>query len=742
MAKDRKMTAESTSDKPRMSLATQILIGLALGVAAGVFFGEMVGWLRFFGDIFIKLLQITVIPYISLALITGIGGLSFKEVKSLAVKGGSVLLFVWGIILLAIMLMPLSFPEWPAATFYTSALVEDAPKIDFLRLFIPSNPFFSYANAIVPAVVVFSILVGIALIGIPNKSKLLEPLSVFREVLMKITGIIAKLSPIGVFALIASAVGTTAFEDLARLQVHFVLYALVALAIGLFVLPGLITVLTPFSYKEIAKALRTPLITAFATGSALIVLPMLIERCKRIMADAKRDAINQDEADASIEVLIPTCYTFPSAGGLLNLSFILFAGWYIGSDVPVTSYPTFILAGVPSMFGGNLITIPFLLNLMELPGDLLQVFISLDVITSRFATLLAVMHYATVGLIGTMAMQGLLRLRWLYLGRVALVSVLLMGSIIIGVHAFYTHVVVAPYTMDKALQRLDLLDVPQPSRVFAEVPATLEQEVSEPASLAQIEERGVLRVCFQPDEYPSAFHNTADPPELVGFDIEMAHRFARRMELPLEFLSTDNESTAVTFLNRGVCDIYMRTLPVTWRRTKTFGLTSPVYRSSLGLIVRDHRRNDFTTWAQIRAFEEPLRIAIEATPGNLLRGRAFFPEADLILLQNMEQQKRILESGGEGVDAIADMAEEGAAWTLLYPRFSLVVPKPAVLFPVSYAVARGNHNLLVALNAWLLAEKSQGEIDELYRYWMLGEAARVKKAPRWSVIRDVLGWVK
>ncbi len=108
----------------------------------------------------------------------------------------------------------------------------------------------------------------------------------------------------------------------------------------------------------------------------------------------------------------------------------------------------------------------------------------------------------------------------------------------------------------------------------------------------------------------------------------------------------------------------------------------------------------------------------------------------------MEQQLKFLKSGGEGIDAIADMAEEGAALTILYPIFSLVVPKPTVFFPVAYAVARGNNDLLTAFNAWLLAEKSEGNVDALYRHWMLGEAAKVKKAPRWSVVRDVLGWVE
>jgi ABC-type amino acid transport substrate-binding protein len=87
------------------------------------------------------------------------------------------------------------------------------------------------------------------------------------------------------------------------------------------------------------------------------------------------------------------------------------------------------------------------------------------------------------------------------------------------------------------------------------------------------------------------------------------------------------------------------------------------------------------------------------------------------------------------------MAEEGGAWTLLYPAFTVIVPQPAVRIPVAYAFARDNEELLISTNAWLQTEISKGTIDQLYNYWMLGGAIQQKRPPRWSVIRDVLHWV-
>ncbi len=736
-------TARPALEKRRLGLSELVLIGLALGIAVGVFFGELVGWMKIVGDVFIQLLQVTVIPFISVSLITGLGGLKYDKVKQLALKGGTVLLTLWAITLLVITLSPLSFPTWPSSSFFSISLTEEAKAPDFLRLFIPSNPFHSYANAIVPAVVVFSVLFGLTLIGVKNKETVMAPLLVVQDVLVRLTDIVSKLAPVGVFALIASAVGTMDYADLARLQVFIVLYAVFALVLGLWVLPGLITVLTPLRYGDIVRALRTPLITAFATGSSLIVVPLLIEQSRRLIAEARiygKEA--QQSADSSVEVLIPTVYPFPSSGVLLALSFLLFAGWYIGSDVPVAAYPNLILAGVPSLFGGTRLAITYLLDLLKLPSDLLGVFVSVDVINSRFSTLLAAMHYATVGLIGTIALVGGLRLRMVPLLRYALISTALVAGVLFGVRAFYSYVVVAPYTKAEALHGLRLLIDPQPATVHKEIPPVLAQAVGKPATLRQIDERGVLRVCYQPNEYPSSFYNNADPPELVGFDVEMAHRLARRLGLPVEFLPARNESKAAELLNAGACDIYMRTLSINARRTTRFAMTSPVYQSSVGLIVRDDRRHEFATWDRIKGKEASLQFGIENVPGLMERAHHFFLNATLVPIEDMEEQRRILDAGAEGIDAIFDMSEEAAAWSVLYPSFSLVVPKPAARFPVGYAVAHGNGQLLSSVNGWLAAERAQGTVDTLYEYWMLGGAAKTGRSPRWSVIRDVLGWVE
>jgi len=71
----------------KLSLSTKVLIGVFAGVALGIFFGEHVAWLSVAGDVFIGLLQMTVLPYIMISLIVNIGRLSMENAKKLIKYG-------------------------------------------------------------------------------------------------------------------------------------------------------------------------------------------------------------------------------------------------------------------------------------------------------------------------------------------------------------------------------------------------------------------------------------------------------------------------------------------------------------------------------------------------------------------------------------------------------------------------------------------------------------------------------
>jgi hypothetical protein len=137
----------------KLSVSTQVVLALLLGVLVGLFFGEHIAFLQPVGRAFILLLQMTVLPYIVLSLMTGLGSLNYQQVKTLALRVGILLVISWGLAFLVILLMPLAFPTWVSASFFSTSLIEKQEDLNLFTLFIPSNPFFSLSNNFVPAVV-------------------------------------------------------------------------------------------------------------------------------------------------------------------------------------------------------------------------------------------------------------------------------------------------------------------------------------------------------------------------------------------------------------------------------------------------------------------------------------------------------------------------------------------------------------------------------------------------------------
>ena len=226
-----------------MTFSRQILAGAAAGIATGLFLGEHVAPLGVVAQGFVRLLQMTVLPYVTVSIILSLGSLDPAEAKRLGLRAGATIAGLWVVALVFACLVPLVFPPAERASFFSAALVESVAPFDFVDLYIPSNPFHSLANSVVPAVVLFSVVVGVALIGVDRKQALLDVLGVATDAVARATRAIVRLTPYGLFAIAASAAGTLNLEQLGRLQVYLVAYVVVALFVSLWVLPGLIAAL-------------------------------------------------------------------------------------------------------------------------------------------------------------------------------------------------------------------------------------------------------------------------------------------------------------------------------------------------------------------------------------------------------------------------------------------------------------------------------------------------------------------
>jgi proton glutamate symport protein len=93
------------------------------------------------------------------------------------------------------------------------------------------------------------------------------------------------------------------------------------------------------------------------------------------------------------------------------------------------------------------------------------------------------------------------------------------------------------------------------------------------------------------------------------------------------------------------------------------------------------------------------------------------------------------------LDALLISAESGSAFTLLYPEFEVVVPEGrAVSLPLIYAVGARDKEMRDLLDHWIHLRKNDGTTQRIYNHWVLGHSQSPQQ-PRWSVLRNVLGWV-
>jgi Na+/H+-dicarboxylate symporter/ABC-type amino acid transport substrate-binding protein len=723
----------STGSVPRRdsrSFVGALIAGLSAGVATGLFFGEWTRVLQPAADGFVRLLQMAVLPYVTVSLVANIGALSLDELRSLGGRAALVLLGLWSLALGCAFLMPATFPAIDSGTFFSTTLVERPPPVNLVDLYIPANPFFALANNIVPAVVFFSIFVGTALIGVPRKQAVLDVLATGVDTLARVMRFVARLTPYGLFAIAATAAGSLRIEQASRLQLYLVVYAALALLLALWMLPGLVAALTPIPVRAVFAATRDALVMATIAGDLFIVLPLLIAACKELTA---RFGAEARHATTLPDVIVPMSYNFPHSGKLLSVSFVLFAGWFADTPLDVHDYPQLALTSIVTLFGSVTSAMPFLLDLFHVPLDTFQLFLATGVINSRFGTLVAAMHTIAVALLGTCAMAGLVRWRRRALVRYVAITGALIVAVIGAVRFVATELVGHDTTASDALAAMHLDE-----RTDAVVvPAMAPGEDPPGTRLDAILTRRIVRVCYLADALPFAFLNARH--ELVGFDVAFMHGLAIELGARLQFVPVarddldDPEGMAV-MLRNGQCDCGIGGIAVTTGRARAMRVSSSYMSETLAFVVRDEAAPRFESWETIRQHPS-VTIAVPDVPYYVDKLRRQLPNARLQTVTSLEAL-----FAPEGADAIALPAERGSAWTLRYPRYSVVVPGPnPIRIPLAYVTPHGEAELADLVNTWIELKRSDGTLERLYQYWILGRdpAART---PRWSIIRNVLHW--
>jgi Na+/H+-dicarboxylate symporter/ABC-type amino acid transport substrate-binding protein len=719
--------APSPARSAASTASKRIRNGVLAGAAVGLFFGEYAAILRVVADGFVRLLQMTVLPYVTISIVAGLGALDYEQARVLGKRVGAVLALLWAVAIGAALLIALMFPRHESASFFSTALVEDRERFDFLGLYIPTNPFNSLANNIVPAVVLFSLFVGLALISVPRKGRLIEVLTIANAAIGNATNFIVSLTPYGVFAISAVVAGTLDFATLTRLEVYLVSYIGVSLFLSLWLLPGLVAALTPVPFRAIVSRTRDALVLAFMTTSLFAVLPMLTEEAKALL----REHVDKGErAETLPDVIVPVSFNFPHTGKLLSLSFVLFAAWFSDTLVPAGGYLRLMGTGLLVMFGNVNAAIPFLLDLLRIPSDTFQLFLTSGVINARFGTVVAAAHTVTVAIVGTCAVVGAVRFNARKLLRFGVITLFAAAALIGGVRAVLHFGVRSAYDLDTVIATMEAVRDRGDARVYK----TGDRVDSLPPAGSIVERmrrRGAVRVGYFDDSLPYAFFNRRG--ELVGLDVEMAQQLGRDLGVSVEFVPV-NRAVLQSGLDAAVCDIIMSGAVVTADRVLNVQFSQPYLDETLAFVVPDHRISAFSEWSSVRAMGA-VRIGVPRAPYFMRRIREELPQAELVPIEAADE---VFTPRDPPLDAFVLTAERGSTYTLLHPAYAVVVPKPRPLkVPLAYIVAGRDREMTALVDTWIDLKRKDGTIDELFGHWILGRDA-ASKQPRWSVLRNVL----
>ncbi|QGS69847.1 cation:dicarboxylase symporter family transporter [Oceanobacillus sp. 143] len=348
----------------KLSLATQIFIGLILGIiVGGIFYGNESAQsiLQPFGDLFIRLIKMIVVPIVLSTIIVAIAGVG--DLKSVGKLGGKALTYFISMTLVAIGVgliagnvfqpgagLNMESLEQGDISGYVETSEEQEGKTiaDTLLHIVPTNPVQAMVEGDMLAIIFFAVVLGLGIAAIGEKGKpVLRFFEGMANAMFYVTNLFMKYAPIGVFALIGVTISKYGFTSLIPLgKLALTVYG--TMIFFVIVVLGLMARIVGVNIFKILKLIKEELILAFSTASSETVLPRIMD---------KMEQAGSPKHIASF--VIPTGYSFNLDGSVLYQAIAsLFIAQMFGIELSIGQQITLMLvlmvtskgmAGVPGV---------------------------------------------------------------------------------------------------------------------------------------------------------------------------------------------------------------------------------------------------------------------------------------------------------------------------------------------------------------------------------------------------------
>jgi aerobic C4-dicarboxylate transport protein len=302
-------------------LYVQVLVGMALGIALGVFAPEIGAVMKPVADAFIKLIRMMLAPVIFGTVALGIARMgNLKEVGRIGARAliyfevASTVALLIGLLVVNVirpgagMNVDLASLDAGAISNYTTAAQAESVT-GFILDIIPNAFLSAFVEGHMLQVILLAVLVGVALTQMGERARpLLDGADRLMDMLFRIVAMVMKLAPLGAGAGIAFTVGRYGLDSLWSLgRLLICLY----LTTGLFVVVVLGGVLhwAGFSLIKFLRYFREEILVVLGTCSTEAVLPRMVEKLERLGCEK-----------TVVGLVLPAGYTFNADGTCIYLT--------------------------------------------------------------------------------------------------------------------------------------------------------------------------------------------------------------------------------------------------------------------------------------------------------------------------------------------------------------------------------------------------------------------------------------
>lgn len=375
------------------------------GIATGMLFisfgqGEVVQlWIKPWGNIFIRMLQLIAVPLVLVSLIKGVTGI--EDIRRFSQIGLKALLIyiittVCAILVglaLVLSVKPGNFVDAAVASqmkesyqhvvnekMSAAESTSEQGPLSFLNDIVPDNLFAASSNnSKMLQVIFFAIFFGIAAISLPKeKTKaVLKVVDSLYDIILKMVDYIIRFAPYGVFALMAALVA----DNSSNLSIFAALgmYTLTVIA-GLLLLifvfyPLLVHLFTRIQTKHFIRSMYPVQLLAFTTSSSAATLPLNMETTERDLGISKEITSFVLPVGTTINMDGTSCYQAIAVVFIAQVMHI-HLGW--SELIAIVLLTTISSIGTPAIPGGSYVILTMVLSSVGIPADGLALILGVD----------------------------------------------------------------------------------------------------------------------------------------------------------------------------------------------------------------------------------------------------------------------------------------------------------------------------------------------------------------------------